>query len=207
MMAPPWMRVSERWSQRSLRSLRMVCAETSKRRARSSTITRPNARAMLRISFWRWVRPVTAAPRERYLPMVRPLRLRVNAGIRRLPFRRLGRPEALTARASRSNRRRRNAAALGRDRRASDARDQLHQFALALRAGLAKEVVKMGLHGPRRHAQHLRHRLDAADLEHRIEHADFARRQSVMPGQHLQRWGRDGHTPADEYRGDRSISE
>ena len=36
-MAPPWMRVSERWSQRSLRSLRMVCAETSKRRARSST--------------------------------------------------------------------------------------------------------------------------------------------------------------------------
>src|SRR6202158_3697523 len=37
----------------------MVCAETSKRRARSSTITRPKARAMLRISDWRWVRPVT----------------------------------------------------------------------------------------------------------------------------------------------------
>src|SRR6266852_2449097 len=63
MMAPPWMRVSERWSQRSFRSLRMVCAETSKRRARSSTITRPKARARLRISFWRWVRPVMTAPR------------------------------------------------------------------------------------------------------------------------------------------------
>src|SRR5215468_8233918 len=59
MMAPPWMRVSERRSQRSLRSLRMVCAETSKRRASSSTITRPEARAMLRISAWRWVNPVT----------------------------------------------------------------------------------------------------------------------------------------------------
>ena len=29
------------------------CAETSKRRARSSTITRPKARAIFRISFWR----------------------------------------------------------------------------------------------------------------------------------------------------------
>src|SRR6185369_9513998 len=62
MMAPPWMRVSERWSQRSLRSLRMVCADTSKRLARSSTITRPKARAMLRISVWRWDSPATAAP-------------------------------------------------------------------------------------------------------------------------------------------------
>src|SRR5450631_1471027 len=61
-MAPPWMRVSDRLSQRSLRSLRMVCAETSKRRARSSTITRPKARAILRISFWRWVRPVMTTP-------------------------------------------------------------------------------------------------------------------------------------------------
>src|ERR1700691_5289431 len=42
----------------------MVCAETSKRRARSSTITRPKARAMLRISDWRWVRPVTTIPRD-----------------------------------------------------------------------------------------------------------------------------------------------
>src|SRR5216684_6248459 len=41
----------------------MVCAETSKRRARSSTITRPKARARLRFSFWRWVRPVMTAPR------------------------------------------------------------------------------------------------------------------------------------------------
>src|SRR4051812_48643715 len=60
MMAPPWMRVSERRSQRSLRSLRMVCAETSNRRASSSTMMRPEARAMLRISAWRWVSPVTA---------------------------------------------------------------------------------------------------------------------------------------------------
>src|SRR5947209_3496701 len=44
----------------------MVCAETSKRRARSSTITRPKARARLRISFWRWVRPVITAPRTEY---------------------------------------------------------------------------------------------------------------------------------------------
>src|SRR6476620_9272731 len=63
-MAPPWMRVSERWSQRSLRSLRMVCAETSKRLARSSTITRPKARAILRISVWRWDSPAIAAPRS-----------------------------------------------------------------------------------------------------------------------------------------------
>src|SRR5262245_3283972 len=62
MIAPPWIRVSERWSQRSLRSLRMVCAETSKRLARSSTITRPKARAMLRISVWRWDSPAMAAP-------------------------------------------------------------------------------------------------------------------------------------------------
>src|SRR5215218_6690941 len=41
----------------------MVCAETSKRFARSSTITRPKARAILRISFWRWVSRVTATPR------------------------------------------------------------------------------------------------------------------------------------------------
>src|SRR6478735_5032098 len=61
MIAPPWMRVSERRSQRSLRSLRMVCAETSNRRASSSTMTRPEARAMLRISAWRWVSPVTIA--------------------------------------------------------------------------------------------------------------------------------------------------
>src|SRR5260370_32997603 len=40
----------------------MVWADTSKRRARSSTITRPKARAILRISFWRWVNPATAAP-------------------------------------------------------------------------------------------------------------------------------------------------
>src|ERR1700733_7716533 len=46
----------------------MVCAETSKRRARSSTITRPKARAMLRISDWRWVRPVTTIPRGRRRP-------------------------------------------------------------------------------------------------------------------------------------------
>src|SRR3954469_24667969 len=35
----------------------MVCAETSKRLARSSTITLPKARARLRISDWRWLRP------------------------------------------------------------------------------------------------------------------------------------------------------
>src|ERR1700733_3758111 len=40
----------------------MVCAETSNRRARSSTITRPKARAIFRISDWRWDRPVTMAP-------------------------------------------------------------------------------------------------------------------------------------------------
>ena len=54
--------VSERWSQRSLRSLRMVCADTSKRLARSSTITRPKARAILRISVWRWDSPATRHP-------------------------------------------------------------------------------------------------------------------------------------------------
>ena len=31
----------------------MVCAETSNRRARSSTVTRPEARAILRMSAWR----------------------------------------------------------------------------------------------------------------------------------------------------------
>src|SRR3984893_12098787 len=46
----------------------MVCAETSKRRARSSTITRPKARAMFRISDWRWVRPVMTAPRAKTHP-------------------------------------------------------------------------------------------------------------------------------------------
>src|SRR3954469_10364234 len=58
------MRVSERWSQRSLRSFRMVCADTSKRRARSSTVTRPKARAMLRISDWRCDSPATATPQS-----------------------------------------------------------------------------------------------------------------------------------------------
>ena len=70
-MAPPWMRVSERWSQRSLRSLRMVCADTSKRRARSSTITRPKARAMLRISVWRCDSPATAGSFRQWADMVR----------------------------------------------------------------------------------------------------------------------------------------
>src|ERR1700676_5529011 len=56
----------------------MVCAETSKRLARSSTITRPKARAILRISFWRWVRPVMAAPRDKSAPMVRRFRRPVN---------------------------------------------------------------------------------------------------------------------------------
>src|SRR5229473_323344 len=46
----------------------MVCAETSKRRARSSTITRPKARAIFRISDWRWVRPVMTAPRAKTRP-------------------------------------------------------------------------------------------------------------------------------------------
>lgn len=46
-------RVIERRSHRSLMSLRMVCADTSKRRARSSTVTRPEARAMFRMSDWR----------------------------------------------------------------------------------------------------------------------------------------------------------
>src|SRR5579872_3183028 len=50
MIAPPWTRVSERRSQRSLRSLRIVCAETSNLRARSSTVTRPWVRAISRIS-------------------------------------------------------------------------------------------------------------------------------------------------------------
>jgi len=56
---------------------------TSKRLARSSTITRPKARAMLRISFWRWVSPVTAAPRGWDAAMVRPFRHPVNAPVRR----------------------------------------------------------------------------------------------------------------------------
>src|SRR5262249_54953984 len=64
------MRVSARCSQRSLRSLRMVCAETSKRLARSSTITRPEARARLRISVWRWESPAMAAPYDEERPRV-----------------------------------------------------------------------------------------------------------------------------------------
>src|SRR5207248_6050542 len=73
---------SERCSQRSLRSLRMVCAETSKRRARSSTITRPEARAMLRISVWRLDSPATGAPRIREPSMVRRFSDPVNAADR-----------------------------------------------------------------------------------------------------------------------------
>ena len=45
MTAPPWMRVSSRWSQSSFRSLRIVCGVTSKRADSSSTITRPAERA------------------------------------------------------------------------------------------------------------------------------------------------------------------
>src|ERR1700726_3006274 len=82
MMAPPWMRVIERCSQGSFKALRMVCGETSKRRARSSTVTRPEARAMLRISDWRWVSPVTAAPRGCERPMVRRFADAVNAAER-----------------------------------------------------------------------------------------------------------------------------
>src|SRR5437763_5458142 len=78
MIAPPWIRVSDRWSQRSLRSLRMVWAETSKRLARSSTVTRPNVRARFRISFWRFVSPVTAAPQVNPPLMVRLFRRPVN---------------------------------------------------------------------------------------------------------------------------------
>src|SRR5882724_12380316 len=83
MMAPPWMRVSERWSQRSLRSLRMVWAETSKRLARSSTITRPKARAMLRISVWRWDNPAITAPRDKYALMLRLIFRQVNVAVQR----------------------------------------------------------------------------------------------------------------------------
>src|ERR1700709_1888643 len=57
----------------------MVCAETSKRRARSSTMTRPVARAMFRISDWRWVRPVTGTSGEERF-MVRRFGDWVNAG-------------------------------------------------------------------------------------------------------------------------------
>src|ERR1035437_7443659 len=46
----------------------MVCAETSKRRARSSTITPPEARGIFRISDWRLVSPVTAAPKGAKTP-------------------------------------------------------------------------------------------------------------------------------------------
>src|SRR6185295_2375227 len=83
MMAPPWMRVSARWSQRSLRSFRMVCAETSKSLERSSTVTRPKARAMLRISVWRCDSPATAEPGKWRSLMVRRFWTPVNAGDRR----------------------------------------------------------------------------------------------------------------------------
>src|SRR6266566_8502565 len=74
------MRVSARCSQRSLRSFRMVCAETSNRRARSSTTTRPEARAIVRISVWRWDNPATAAPLGKAGPMVRRFDDGVNEG-------------------------------------------------------------------------------------------------------------------------------
>src|SRR5258708_39140075 len=55
-------------AERSLRSCRMVGAEASNRRARSSTITRPEARAIERISVWRWDNPATAAPLDKVGP-------------------------------------------------------------------------------------------------------------------------------------------
>src|ERR1700685_2378126 len=57
----------------------MVCAETSKRRARSSTITRPWARAILSISVWRLVRTVTDHPGNADAIMVRRFVHSVNA--------------------------------------------------------------------------------------------------------------------------------
>src|SRR5437879_5947078 len=60
----------------------MVCAETSKRRARSSTITRPEARAMLRISVWRLDSPATGCTLDRRRLMVRLFERRVNAADR-----------------------------------------------------------------------------------------------------------------------------
>jgi hypothetical protein len=60
--APPWTRFSSLRSHRSLRSLRMVCGVTSKRAARSSTLTRPAARASARISFCRWLKSCIRSP-------------------------------------------------------------------------------------------------------------------------------------------------
>src|SRR5215208_2411991 len=60
----------------------MVWAETSKRLARSSTITRPKARAIFRISFWRWVSRVTGSTSGKGALMVRLFRRAVNAADR-----------------------------------------------------------------------------------------------------------------------------
>ncbi|EGE59213.1 hypothetical protein RHECNPAF_2330022 [Rhizobium etli CNPAF512] len=59
-VAPPWMRVSTWASQRSLRSLRMVCGVTEKREASSSTRTLPLDFAIATISVCRSVKNIGA---------------------------------------------------------------------------------------------------------------------------------------------------
>src|SRR6476469_8529378 len=59
----------------------MVCAETSKRLARSSTITRPKARAMLRISVWRWDSPATSGTPEKVWHKVAVMVRLIGAGV------------------------------------------------------------------------------------------------------------------------------